>query len=126
PHTTYFAHSLSLLDGPHVLFNGFDPSVRRAIRKAERSGLTVSVRKDREAMLAYYRLHVRTRRRHGLPPQPLAFFLNIHEEIIAAGMGFVVLAVKGDRPIAGSVFFHAGSHALYKFGASDERFAGLR
>lgn len=126
PYSTYLSHSLCLLDGSDALFSRFDPAVRRAIRKAESGGLTVSVRTDREAMAAYYGLHVRTRRRHGLPPQPLAFFLNIHREIMEQGLGFIALVARGNQPVAGTVFFHTGPRAIYKFGACDERFMDLR
>jgi hypothetical protein len=68
----------------------------------------------------------RTRKRHGLPPQPISFFLNIHDEVIKPGLGFVVTASIGSRPVAAAVFFHFGKKAVYKFGASDERFQSLR
>ena len=77
-------------------------------------------------MLEFYRLHVRTRRRHGLPPQPASFVLKIHDEIIKPGLGFVVLASKGSRPVAAAVFLNKGKKAVYKFGASDERHQDLR
>jgi hypothetical protein len=71
-------------------------------------------------MLQFYALHVRTRRRHGLPPQPLSFFLNIHEEKIKDGAGFIVMATHGSRPVAAAVYFNFGGKAIYKFGASAE------
>ena len=117
----YHGHKLDLSVGPQKLFDRFHDSVRRAIRKAKKSGLTVEISNARKAMLDFYRLHVRTRRRHGYPPQPLAFFLNIDEEIMRAGLGFVTLVKKGTSPIAAAVFFCSGSAALFKFGASDER-----
>ena len=122
----YYGHSLDLTIGIDELFVRFQSPVRRAVRKAEKSGLTVEASDTREAMRDFYRLHVRTRRRHGLPPQSLAFFLNIHEQIIKAGLGFVVLAKSGTRPIAAAVFFYSGENALFKFGASDERSQGFR
>ena len=75
---------------------------------------------------AFYRLHVRTRRRHGLPPQPFSFFRNIHRHVIKPGLGFVALAHSASRPIAGAVFFSLGRNAIYKFGASDERYQDSR
>jgi hypothetical protein len=126
PSASFCSHTLDLSGGEDKLFAAFDPAVRRAIRKADRHGLAATVRTDRDAVLAYYRLHVRTRRRHGLPPQPLKYFLNIHAEIIAPGLGSVVLVSKGKEPVAGAVFFHLGSRALYKFGACDERLQELR
>ena len=122
----YYGHKLDLTVGVEELFGRFESSVRRAVRKAEKSGLAVEVTNSYEAMLDFYHLHVRTRRRHGLPPQPLSFFLNIHEEVIGAGLGFITLVKSGARLGAAAVFFHAGRSALYKFGASDERIQELR
>ncbi len=122
----YYGHRLNLTIGIEELFARFQSPVRRAIRKAEKSGLTVEVTNSRSGVLDFYRLHVRTRTRHGAPPQPLSFFLNIHEEIIKADLGFVVLAKSGTRLVAGAVFFHSGKAGLYKFGASDERVQEFR
>lgn len=122
----YYGHKLDLTIGIEELFDRFRDSVRRAIRKAERSRLAVEASRTWEAMADFCRLHFRTRRRHGLPPQPLSFFRHIHEEVIKADLGFVVLAKIGIRPVAAAVFFHSGQTALYKFGASDERLQELR
>lgn len=118
---SFLAHSLDLRGGPDKLLAGFDSSVRRALRKAERGGLEIGVRSDRAAIFIFYRLHTRTRRKHGLPPQPLAFFLNIHEEVIKKGLGFVAVATDNSGPVAAAIFFQHGNRAVYKFGASDER-----
>ena len=122
----YFEHRLDLRPGVDRLFASFAPSVRRAIRKAEKSGLDVEVTKSWHGMLDFYRMHLRTRRRHGVPPQPLSFFRNIYREIISAGYGSVVVAKAANRPVAAAVFFHSGREALFKFGASDKRAQNLR
>ncbi len=126
PALTFYGHTLDLRSGPEDLLTRLKSSGRRAVRKAQRSGLSVQVVRTREAMLEFYRLHVRTRRRHGLPPQPVSFFLNIHDEVIKPGLGFIVLASSGSRPVAAAVFFHFGKQAVYKFGASDEKLQELR
>jgi hypothetical protein len=79
----------------------------------------VEVTRSHEAMIEFFALHTQTRRRHGLPPQPLRFFLNIHREVIKGGMGFIVRVSKGGRPVASLIFFTLGTKAIYKFGASD-------
>jgi hypothetical protein len=122
----YFSHKLDLTVGLNELFARFQSPVRRAIRKAENAGLTAEVSRAWEAVMDFYKLHARTRRRHGLPPQPLSFFRNIHEEIVRTDLGFVVLAKMGPKPVAAAVFLHSGEAALYKFGASDERLQELR
>ena len=126
PSVAFYGHTLDLSGGPERLFAALAASVRRAVRKAERSELNVQVSQSQEAILEFYRLHVRTRRRHGLPPQPKSFFLSIHNEIIKQGSGFVVLARRRSIPVAAAVFLHMGTKAVYKFGASDERHQDLR
>ncbi len=122
----FYGHRLDLRGGVEQVFSGFDSSARRAVRKGERSGLTVEVSRTEEAVQQFYRLHARTRRRHGVPPQPLSFFLSIYREIIESGSGFVVLAYRSAQPVAGAIFFEFCGRAIYKFGASDESLQALR
>jgi hypothetical protein len=124
--TKFYGHTLDLRNGVEHLATRFAGAVRRAIRKAERSDVEVTVIRNRQAITDFYRLHVQTRRRHGLPPQPASFFLNIYEHIIKPCLGFIVLAQFGSRPIAAAIFFRFGRNALYKYGASDKKFQELR
>src|SRR5207253_7547581 len=124
--TKFFGHTLDLGSGAQELTTHFASPVRRAIRKAKRSDVSVAVGRNRQVIDDFYRLHVQTRRRHGLPPQPASFFLNIYEHIIKPGLGFIVLAQRGSRPIAAAVFFRFGKNAIYKYGASDKRFQEFR
>jgi hypothetical protein len=123
---TFYGHTLDLRRHVDELAGRFDSAVRRAIRKAERSNVSVFVGRNRQAIGDFYRLHVQTRRRHGLPPQPISFFLNIYEHIIKPGLGFTVFAQLDSRPIAAAIFFRFGKNALYKYGASDKRFQEFR
>ena len=122
----FYGHTLDLRRRVGDLSDCFDSSVRRAIRKAERSNVSVAVGRNRQVIDVFYRLHVQTRRRHGLPPQPASFFLNIYEHIIKPGLGFTVLAQRESCPIAAAIFFRFGRNALYKYGASDKRFQEFR
>jgi hypothetical protein len=126
PALAHYGHTLDLRGGLEILLTRLKSSARRALRKAERSGLSVQVVRTREAILDFYHLHIRTRRRHGLPPQPVSFFLNIYDEVIKPGLGFIVVTHGGLRPIAAAVFFQFGKKAIFKFGASDERLQELR
>src|SRR5207244_12301063 len=123
---SYYGHFLDLRIGPEALISNFSSSVQRAVRKAQRSELTVSIQSSPDAMAQFYKLHVRTRRRHGAPPQPRSFFINIQRHLIRAGLGFIVLVEFQKDPIAAAMFFKLGRHAVYKFGASDERSQELR
>jgi hypothetical protein len=126
PAIAFYSHKLDLRGGYDRIRSGFRPSVRQALRKVERSGLSVRIEHSEEAMRTFFALHVQTRRRHGLPPQSLSFFLNIQREVIQRRMGFLVLVHAGQLPVAAMVFFHWGKAAIYKFGASDKAYQHLR
>jgi hypothetical protein len=124
--TAFYGHSLDLRIGEAQLFARTDAAVRRAVRKAEQSNLTVTVSQDLSSLRTFYALMCQTRKRHGLPAQPFGFFANIHRHILSRNQGQIVLAWLGASPVAGAVFFHFGQSAIYKFGASDERLQNLR
>ncbi|MEZ5329465.1 MAG: GNAT family N-acetyltransferase [Verrucomicrobiales bacterium] len=146
----YYTHQLDLTPGADSLKREFASSVRRAIRKGERSGIQVRFSHSKRSIMEFFRLHARTRRRQGLPPQSIAFFEAIHEQFMRDGSGFVAIAEEGrdasgsgrgrgnregeegnapdsvppstsTRTIAAAVFLQCGKTAVYKFGASDER-----
>jgi hypothetical protein len=117
---TFLGHSLDLRGSEEDRLGRLKSSARRDIRKAERNEVKIEVTRTREAVLEYYRLHTQTRKKHGLPPQPLSFFSNIYEHVIKTGGGFIVMARIDSRPVAGNVYFVFGKRAVHKFGASDE------
>jgi len=126
PWANYVGHVLDLSVGLKALFSGLDASVRRAIRKAERNGVRTARSTSAEAMESYYSLHCITRRKHGVPPQPFAFFQRIVEHLFDTNHGFIMEARHEGHLVAASVFLHRGRTAIYKFGASDPSRLSLR
>jgi Acetyltransferase (GNAT) domain len=126
PSISFYGHTLELGSEAANLFEGMEGSVRRAIRKAEKTGLTVEFSNSLHAVREFYSLHCKTRRRHGAPPQPYQFFLNLHRWILSLEMGMVVSAKYRNRTVASAIFFHSGPAAIYKFGASDAMGMKLR
>jgi hypothetical protein len=126
PSLAFYTHSVALEADEERVFARLESSVRRAIRKAEKSGVTVTISQSLAAMKVFYKLQCQTRRKHGLPPQPFAFFKNIFEHILTRNLGMIAIASHQQRPIAASVYFQMGARAVYKYGASDEAFQQLR
>lgn len=126
PDEQYYVHELPLQNNTEELFGQLRPAKQRNIRKAQKKQIEIQHTDDIESLNTYYRLHCRTRKRHGMPPQPYRFFRNIYHYVIAAGQGKVILARYQGRTIAGCIFFHFRKKALYKFGASDMSFQHLR
>lgn len=122
----YHGHTLALTPDTEALFQNTESSVRRAVRKAERSELRIEISHSLESLERFHGLLCLTRRRHGLPPQPLRFFRSLHRHIVSGKKGCTFLAWLGDTPVAGAVFFHFRRTALFKFGASNEDFQHLR
>jgi len=125
PSETFWEHVIPL-EEEEKAFKRLKNEVRTAIRKAESEGVRVRADRTHAALNTFYQLHCRTRRRHGLPPQPLAFFQSIWRHIIRPGIGSIFLASRDNRPVAAAVFFHFGEQVIFKFGAADERFQHLR
>ena len=123
---SYFSHLLELQSDEAALFKGFEKGTRGAVRKGERSGITVEFSQSLEAMKTFYLMHAHTRKRHGVPPQPFSFFANIQRYVLAKNKGWIVQARQGKIPVAGAVFCHFGRDVIYKFGASAEAYQQLR
>jgi hypothetical protein len=126
PGAKYFGHILALADDEEQIFSRFRQSTRRNIRRAIQKEVTVTFCSSLDAIKKYYKLHCITRKRQGVPPQPFAFFKNIHDHIISRGLGTIVLGTYQNNVISGAVFFHSGRTAFYKYGASDKRCQNLR
>jgi len=124
--TGYYGHHLRLTTSDELLYSGFKSSVRRAIRKATKMGVMVEFAQNLEAVRTFYALQCQTRRKHGLPPQPFRFFENIHSQILSKDLGVLAVARYQHTPVAAAIFFHWGSKAIFKYGASDESYQHLR
>jgi CelD/BcsL family acetyltransferase involved in cellulose biosynthesis len=119
-------HLLQLDDAETIRARLSKTPIGRALRKADRSGLTTSIERDLPAVRAFYRLHCYTRRRQGIPVQPWRFFRLLHQELIAVGLGMVLVARLHERPVAAAVFLNNNSTLIYKYGASHPAFLELR
>jgi hypothetical protein len=116
---SYHGHSLDLTADEEKMFGRLEGSVRRAVRKSQKDGVTVEISQDLAAVRIFYRLQCETRKRHGLPPQPLEFFVNIHRHVLSQNQGCLAVAWHQGKALAAAVYFFLGGRAIYKYGASD-------
>jgi CelD/BcsL family acetyltransferase involved in cellulose biosynthesis len=114
-------HVLALGRNAAEVYAGFRHSqVKRDIRRAEREGLTIRrATRPHDLVNTFYQLHLRSRRRHGVPVQPRRFFRLLWENTITTGLGSVLIAEVSARPIAAAVFLEWNGTVIYKFSASD-------
>lgn len=126
PALSYLGHRVELGIGEERLFSSFRESTRRNVAKAVRQGVEAKVGTDLGAIRVFHKLQCLTRKRHGLPPQPLRFFRKLWEHVVSAGRGFLVMAYHRGEAVSGAVFVHMGPGAVFKYGASSPAAQPLR
>jgi CelD/BcsL family acetyltransferase involved in cellulose biosynthesis len=120
-------HTLDLQSDIKALLASLQGRARSGVRQAEREGVHVRWATDRDSMLGtFYGLHVRTRRRLGVPVQPRRLFEQIWQHMVQPGLASVAVAHAQKTPIAASLFLHWNGTCIYKYSASDERTWKLR
>ena len=112
-------HVVPLSADPAELMSRLDRDVTRRLKNQRREGLEVSVGCSEEARAQFYRLHLETRQRLGVPIQPRRFFERLWERVLAPGLGFCVVVSAGRRPLAAAVFLRWNGTVVYKYSASD-------
>lgn len=118
PGTRFYHHTVTLEPDVEAVRRRFDANVRRRVSKAQREGVEVFRATGRGALDEFYRLHLVTRRRIGVPVQPKRFvrrFVALFEK----GLGFVLIARFRDQTIAANVFLSFNGVLIGKYNASD-------
>ncbi len=112
-------HGLDLRPDLDTLWSDLHSSARRAIRKAQKSGVVVRAAQDKKDLRAFFELHLEIRKyRYGLVAQPYRFFEQIWDQFVAQQNGTILLAVH-EGQVIGSIFFLEWKNGLYyKFNAS--------
>jgi CelD/BcsL family acetyltransferase involved in cellulose biosynthesis len=111
PSESFCFHELDLRPSAEQLFKALHKdSIQRKIRRAEKEQVSYESGRTGEFIEAFYRLLLITRRRHHLPPQPVAWFRNL-----ARHMGDALqirIARKNGAPIAALLTLRHGSKMI--------------
>ena len=81
--------------------------------------MVTDFRTDEEAMDVFYRLHVATRRRQGVPVQPKSYFRRFYSDIVGKGLAFIAVTRIDAAVLSAAVFCVMHDTLVYKYGASD-------
>ncbi len=119
----YVLHNLTLQSDFEENHKIIHPSNNRNIRSAIKHGIRIEINNDRQHLKEFYRLHLLTRHKQGVPIQPWGFFNALQSEILNNNLGFILTAYQGTNCLAAAVFLIWNRNMIYKFGASDP--AGL-
>lgn len=94
-----------------------DREVRRHLRRALAAGVTVECSRSAEAIETFFELQLESRRRLGVPSQPLKFFRLVHEVFAKLGAIEVWFATHQGERIAGVVVLRHGNDLHAKWSA---------
>lgn len=112
-------HGVDLQRDVEEIWASLGSAARRAIRKAEKSGVTVRIADKPEDMRAFFELHLQIRKqKYRLLAQPYKFFAKIWEHFMAEDKGVLMLAVVDDKIIGGVPFLKWQDTFTYKFNTS--------
>ena len=120
----FLFHTLDLRPSLDDIFHNFHKScVQRKIHRAERENLDYEAGRSESLLAKFYHLLLLTRRRHQLPPQPLAWFRNLAD---CLGDRLAIRLVSKDgQPIASILTLSFKNSLVYKYGCSDAQFHNL-
>ena len=120
----YWLHRLDLRPNSKDLLDSFHKNhVVRKIRRSEREKLVYEEGRSNRLLKSFYKLHVRTRGRHGLPPQPIEWFRTLL--VCMPEQARVRVAFKDGTPVASILTLRERDTMVYKYGASDPAFHAL-
>jgi CelD/BcsL family acetyltransferase involved in cellulose biosynthesis len=114
----FVSHELELAPDPDETEAGMAKKQIRASKQARRNGLSSERRTDVEALDSFYSLHLKTRRRLGVPTQPRRFIRRF-AELFEQGLGCVWVVSADGQPIAAAVLLSCNGTVTYKYSASD-------
>jgi len=121
---SFTLHCLDLAPTLDELFRSFHKDcVQRKIRRAEKQQLRYEEGYSEKAVQQFFGLMLKTRRKHQLPPQPIAWFRNL-VSCLGAQL-HIRVALKGEIPVAAILTIASNDTLVYKYGCSDPEFSNL-
>lgn len=119
-----YLHMLDLRPTADELLRGTHKTgVQHPIRRAEREGLVYDCGNSETLLDAFYRLLIKTRRRHQLPPQPIQWFRNLASCLKERLQ--IRVAFKDGKETASILTIINNKVIVYKYGCSDKTFSNL-
>jgi CelD/BcsL family acetyltransferase involved in cellulose biosynthesis len=120
PSGHFYAYSLPLqADLDAVLATFSKKAVRYMISRGQKLGVVIRAGDARD-VAAFYRLYVRTRRRHGVPPQPRRLFDLVLERLQESPRASLYFAEHEGRPIAAAITIRYNRTTYLKYEVVDE------
>jgi CelD/BcsL family acetyltransferase involved in cellulose biosynthesis len=109
---------VDLTEGREAVWKGMQGRARTAVRKAEKSGVSVRWGESRGDLESYYRLHRETYERTGACPHPKEYFTAIWTNFVERGLARFLFAEADGEIVAAQNFAVYKGAAVYWTGAA--------
>lgn len=100
--TEHFTHLLQTHRHVDALWHAYNKRVRGAVRKAEKSGVTVTDTADEAALAAFYEMYLTTVKRLGGTPKPL----SLMRTLMRCNLAKLAIATYDSTIIAGLLYLY--------------------
>lgn len=125
-HSYFSSFVLQLNTDPLSLWPKFGKkSIQYSIKKAQKSDISIVSAESFHELEAFYELNLKTRRKHGMPPQPFSFFENLWTLLGMEGMAKVLMAEHKGEYIAGIMWFAFKDTIIYMYNVSEQEYLHL-
>ncbi len=105
------------------IWDGYKKNIRRDVRKAQKSGVTIHRADSREDVDIFYKLYLASMERNqAMAKYPLRWFETIYEIGAEKGLSAVLIAELNGTPIAGTVLIYSSSSTHYLHNGSQYEF----
>ena len=116
----YVKHIIKLEEDPDKIWKNVNKkTIKYSIKKSLKCGVTIHQDNSEYGVNEFFRLNKLTRKKHGVPSQPLLLFEKIYEHFIASDEGSISLAKSGSKIIAAGLFLKLNNTVYYKYSAAD-------
>ncbi len=115
----YVTFEIDLTKSKENLWLNLDKKTRNAVKKAMKNRVEVEEAKNEDDLKLYYRLYLKTQKRHGSPPNDFRLFCNIYRQLQPMGVMRILLAKYQEKAIGGIIVFHfkrARARIIYWWG----------
>jgi hypothetical protein len=120
------SHIVDLSGGYDRAAGRYTDANRRNIRQARENGVRVAPVSQHTVVREFYRLHLRTVKRHGARPLPPAFFESVFARLAPVGAATFYLTFHHERVVAGNLVLRHQDRSYDWMWVYDDRFASLR
>ncbi len=123
---SYYVHQINLEPPYEEILKTFNRKNRMNIKKSAKNNIQVVQENTKEIITKFYQLNCKNKKKNGVPPAPLAFYMKIYEHIINKGLGNIFVAKLNDEIISMGIVFHFRGQVLMKYLAQDYRYQQFR